>query len=144
MDTGRAQVELAPGVFADESAVVVSYCRSSGPGGQNVNKVNTKAELRVSLAAIRGLDECARRRLESIANQYLTKEGVLVITADTSRSQESNRDAVFLRLREILVQAQHRPKTRRATRPTRASKMRRLESKKRRSEIKAGRRHGQD
>ncbi|MGA2500205.1 MAG: alternative ribosome rescue aminoacyl-tRNA hydrolase ArfB [Tepidisphaeraceae bacterium] len=144
MRSGGAQVELAPGVFADEGAVRFSFCRSSGPGGQNVNKVNTKAELRVAVADLRGLDVGARQRLAGLAGQRLTRDGVLIITADTARSQESNRAAVLERLRELLVQARHRPKPRRATRPTRGSKLRRLDAKKHRSDIKAGRREAAD
>jgi ribosome-associated protein len=141
---GGAQIELAPGVFAHEDAVQFSFSRSSGPGGQNVNKVNTKAELRVAVANLSGLDTGARQRLAGLAGQRLTKDGVLIITADTARSQESNRAAVLERLRELLIQAKHRPKPRRATRPTRGSKLRRLESKKHRARIKAGRRADED
>ncbi|MFI5380389.1 MAG: alternative ribosome rescue aminoacyl-tRNA hydrolase ArfB [Tepidisphaerales bacterium] len=144
MQRGGAQIELAPGVFAHEDAVQFSFSRSSGPGGQNVNKVNTKAELRVPVASISGLDTGARQRLAGFAGQRLTKDGVLIITADNARSQESNRAAVLERLRELLIQAKHRPKPRRATRPTRGSKLRRLKSKKHRADIKAGRRGAQD
>ena len=144
MQGSGAQIELAPGVFAEEDAVQFSFCRSSGPGGQNVNKVNTKAELRVAVADLRGLDIGARQRLAGFAGQKLTKDGVLIITADAARSQESNRAAVLERLRELLIQAKHRPKPRRATRPTRGSKLRRLDAKKHRSDIKAGRRGAAD
>lgn len=133
-------IEVAPGVHAAEEDLRISYCRSSGPGGQNVNKVNTKAELRVALDALRGLAHYARQKLIQLAGDRLNKENELIFTADYSRSQEFNRDAVHEKLRELIVQAQFRPKPRRATKPSRASKERRLDGKKRRSHIKAMRR----
>src|SRR5438309_4429111 len=84
-----AGVELAPGVYAPEAALRFQYARSSGPGGQNVNKVNTKAELWVPLSAITGLGERASRRLVALAGRRLTAAGELHIAADTERSQES-------------------------------------------------------
>jgi ribosome-associated protein len=133
-------VELAPGVFANGSALRFQFARSSGPGGQNVNKLNTKAELWVPLSAIRGLRDDAMRRLVAIAGKRLTRDNEIHISADTARTQESNRAAVMERLREMLVQAMHRPKKRRPTRPSRAAKRRRLESKRQRSETKSRRR----
>ena len=133
-------VELAPGVFASESALRFQFARSSGPGGQNVNKVNTKAELWVPLSAVRGLRDDAMRRLVELAGKRVTKEGEIHIAADTARTQESNRAAVMERLRELLVQAMHRPKRRKPTKPSAGAKRRRLESKRQRSEVKSRRR----
>lgn len=135
-----AGVELAPGVHAPASAMRWQFARSSGPGGQNVNKVNTKAELWVPLDAIQGLSGRARGRLGRLAGRRLTAAGEIHVAADTERTQESNRAAALERLRELLVEALHEPKPRRKTRPSRASRERRLESKRRRSQIKSRRR----
>jgi ribosome-associated protein len=139
-----AGIELAPGIRAPEAAMRFQYARSSGPGGQNVNKVNTKAELWVPLDAITGLSERARRRLVAIAGRRLTAAGELHIAADTERTQESNREAVLDRLRQLLLEALHEPKPRRKTKPSKASKRRRVEAKRRRGETKARRRGAGD
>jgi ribosome-associated protein len=133
-------VELAPGVHAPQSALRWQFARSSGPGGQNVNKVNTKAEVWVPLDSIRGLTDRARGRLTRLAGRRLTGAGEIHVASDTERTQEGNRAAALGRLRELLVEAMHEPKRRRKTRPSKASRERRLESKKRRSEIKSHRR----
>ena len=136
----RPEDELVPGVRVPESAVRFQYARSGGPGGQNVNKLNTKAELWVSLAAIGGLSDAARGRLRRLAGRRLTASGEIHLTAETERSQEGNRTAVLERLRQLLLQALHEPKPRRKTRPSKASKRRRLEAKRKRSEVKSQRR----
>lgn len=132
-------VELAPGVRVAESSLRWQYARSSGPGGQNVNKVNTKAELWVPLGVL-PLSERAMGRLRNLAGRRLTAGQEIHIAADTERTQEGNRAAALERLGELLIEALHEPRPRRKTRPSRASQRRRLESKKRRSEIKARRR----
>lgn len=133
-------MELAPGVRAPVSAIRLQYARGSGPGGQNVNKVNTKAELWVPLVALIGLTERARERLGKAAGFRLTQAGEIHIASDTQRTQEANRAEVFERLRELIVLAMHEPKRRRKTKPSRASKRRRLDAKKHRGEIKSKRR----
>ncbi|HSZ59469.1 MAG TPA: alternative ribosome rescue aminoacyl-tRNA hydrolase ArfB [Tepidisphaeraceae bacterium] len=135
-------VELAPGVRVPESALRWQFARSSGPGGQNVNKVNTKAELWLPLNSL-ALSDRVMGRLRGLAGRRLTSDGEIHVSADTERTQEANRAAVLERLRDLLVQAIHEPKPRRKTKPTRASKQRRLESKRRRSQVKA-RRRGQE
>ena len=135
-----AGVEIIPGVRIAESAMRFQYARSGGPGGQNVNKLNTKAELWVPLAAIAGMTERAMARLRAMAGKRLTSAGEIHITAETERSQERNRSAVLERLRALLAAAAHEPKPRRKTKPSRAAKRRRLESKKQRSQIKSTRR----
>ena len=135
-------MEIIPGVRVPESAMRFQYARSSGPGGQNVNKVNTKAELWVPLSAIAGLTERAMGRLRSMAGKRLTSAGEIHIAAETERSQEGNRGAVLDRLRALLSAAAHEPKPRRKTKPSRAAKRRRLESKRQRSETKSRRRAG--
>jgi ribosome-associated protein len=132
--------ELAPGVHVAASAVRFQFARSGGPGGQNVNKLNTKAELWVPLAALSGLSVRAAARLRTLAGRRLTSNDELHLTAETERTQEGNRSAVLDRLRHLLLEALHEPKPRRKTKPTRGSKKRRLESKRRRSEVKSRRR----
>ncbi len=137
-----ARVELAPGVFAPESAVRFQYARSGGPGGQNVNKVNTKAEVWVLASAIVGLSEGARARLAGLAGRRMTAAGEIHIASDSERRQAFNREQVLTRLRELLVEAMHEPKKRKRTKPSRAAKRRRVEGKRRRGEIKARRSGG--
>ena len=137
---GLEGVELAPGVYAPPAALRWQFARSSGPGGQNVNKVNTKAEVWLPIESIRGLTDRARGRLERLAGRRLTAAGEIHVAADSERTQEGNRLEALQRLRELLVEAMHEPKPRRKTKPSRASKERRLQSKKRRSEVKARRR----
>jgi ribosome-associated protein len=132
-------VEVAPGVRVDQSSLRFAFSRSGGPGGQNVNKVNTKVELWVPLTALRGLTPSALSRLEIKAGRRLTQAGELHISADTQRTQESNRQDALDRLRELLVAALHEPRRRRKTKPTRASKQRRLDSKHKRGQTKSKR-----
>jgi ribosome-associated protein len=105
-----------------------------------VNKVNTKAELWVDVSRVRGMTLAAVERLKAAAGSRLTSGGEIHLASDESRSQEGNRAAVFERLRAMIVEARREPKRRRKTKPSYGSKMRRLESKKRRGEIKARRR----
>jgi len=133
-------VEVAPGVTAPGAALRWQFARSSGPGGQNVNKVNTKAELWLEVGQIRGMTARALGRLRALAGKRLTSADEIHIAADTERSQEANRSAGLDRLRELLLQAMHEPKPRRKTKPSRAAKQRRLDSKRRRSNLKARRR----
>ena len=133
-------VELAPGLRVPGSALRWQFARSGGPGGQNVNKVNTKAELWVPLDVLTALTDRAKARLHKLAGRRLTAAGEIHVSAETERTQEANRAAALERLRELLVEAMREPKPRRKTGPTRASKQRRLDSKHRRSEIKARRR----
>ena len=133
-------VELAPGVTAPLDALRLQYARGSGPGGQNVNKVNTKAELWLDLARVRGLTAGAMERLRTLAGSRLTTAGEVHLSSDESRSQEGNRSEILRRLREMIVEARREPKRRRKTKPSRASKMRRLDAKRRRGETKARRR----
>ena len=134
-------LELAPGVTAPSSSVRWNFARSSGPGGQNVNKVNTKAELWIAVQAIVGLSSRAVGRLRGLAGRRLTIADEIHIAADTERTQEANRAAALQRLRELLIEAMHEPKPRRKTRPSRAARQRRLDSKRRRSETKSRRRN---
>ena len=133
-------VEFVRGVRLSESSIRFRYARSSGPGGQNVNKVNTKAELWIPLAALYGLSERARDRLKQMAGKRLTVAGEIHISSDTERTQEANRAAVLQRLRDLLNQAVFEPKVRKKRKVSKAAKRRRVDSKRRRGEIKANRR----
>jgi len=122
----------------DENDIDVSFVRASGPGGQNVNKLSTAAQLRFDTGRII-LPGDARARLNRLAGQRMTKDGVIVIHAQRFRTQERNRTDAIDRLLELLREAMVRPIPRRATKPTFGSKQRRLEGKKRRGDIKANR-----
>ena len=122
----------------DEDDIDIAFVRASGPGGQNVNKLATAAQLRFDTNRI-VLPDDARARLNRLAGQRMTKDGVIVIHAQRFRTQERNRADAIDRLTELLQDAMVRPTPRRATKPTFGSKQRRLEGKKRRGDIKAGR-----
>jgi ribosome-associated protein len=132
-------IELAPHVRVPESALEFSFVSSSGPGGQNVNKKATKAVLRLRLHAI-PIHPDAMDRLRALGSFYVTDAGELVIACDEYRSQERNKDGCLERLRALIIQSQKRPKVRRATKPSRGSKERRLTEKRVRSDRKKGRR----
>jgi ribosome-associated protein len=119
-----------------ESEVQITAVRSAGAGGQNVNKVSSAIHLRFDIAAS-SLPAALKARLLSLKDHRITRDGVVVIKAQQHRSQEMNRDEALQRLQELVDAAAVAPKVRRATRPTRASKKRRLEGKIRRGRIKA-------
>ncbi len=129
------RIELAPGVFVDESALDFTYASSSGPGGQNVNRRATKAILRVDPGDI-PLGESARRRLLEKGARWLTGSGELIITCDSGRSQTQNKRECLQRLRLLIIEAKKIPKPRRATKTPRWAKAKRVEEKRRRGEVK--------
>ncbi|RJF64219.1 alternative ribosome rescue aminoacyl-tRNA hydrolase ArfB [Rhodopseudomonas palustris] len=131
-------LRISRNLAIDEDDIKISFVRASGPGGQNVNKLSTAAQLRFDTSKI-ALPEDAALRLINLAGQRMTKEGVIVIHAQRFRTQERNKADAIDRLLELLREAMVRPVPRRATRPTLGSKKRRLEGKKRRGDIKAGR-----
>ncbi len=135
----KSGVLLAPGVRVDPSSIEISFVRSSGPGGQNVNKRSTKAQLRICVDQI-PLSERARARFMRLGRNAINAENELVLSADETRSQSRNRRACMDRLREMVMRSLVEPKARRATKPTKGSVRRRLENKKQRSETKQRRR----
>jgi ribosome-associated protein len=132
-------IQVTHSIAIDEAELQESFIRASGPGGQNVNKVESAVQLRFDVRNSPSLPEDVKVRLERLAGSRLTNDGVLIITAQRFRTQERNREDAQTRLVELIRQATERPKPRRPTRPTLASKKRRLEAKGRRSEIKKGR-----
>lgn len=123
------------------SEIEFSYVRSSGPGGQNVNKVNSKAVLRWNLAKSASLDLEKRSWLLNRLSSRLTVEGEIVIASDRYRDQQQNREDCLEKLRELLARAVSVPKMRKPTRPTRSSRSRNKEAKTRHSEKKSQRRY---
>ena len=121
----------------DEGELVESFIRASGPGGQNVNKLATAVQLRFDVRHSPSLTDEVRARLTRLAGKRLTRDGVLVITAQSHRTQERNRADALERLTELIRQAAVRPVQRRPTKPTKASRRRRVDDKKRRGSIKA-------
>jgi len=134
---------ISPPSLLDRLVIDERFVRGSGPGGQNVNKVATAVELRVDLTAS-ALPEDVKARLIALAGRRATSDGVLLIDAREHRTQSQNREAARARLLALVEQAMHRPKKRTRTRPTKAAKERRLESKKKHSKAKDRRRRVSD
>lgn len=133
-------LEVTPTILIDESELQEEFIRSSGPGGQNVNKVASAVQLRFDIDASSALPEGVKRRLIQLAGNRVTQDGVLIIEASQERSQLKNRESARAQLVELIQQATVKPKVRRKTRPTYASQQRRREQKARRSQTKQLRR----
>ena len=129
-------IHITRAITIDENEIQEYFVRASGPGGQNVNKVATSVQLRFDVANSRSLPEEVRIRLISLAGNRITEDGMLIIDARRFRTQRQNREDATERFVELIRNAVQRPKIRRKTRPTLASKIRRLESKRRSAESK--------
>jgi ribosome-associated protein len=136
----RSMIRITNTISIDEREIQEEFIRSSGPGGQNVNKVATAVQLRFDVAHSPSLPEDVRQRLILLTGRRITTDGVLIIVAQRFRTQERNRQDAIGRLTELIRMAAKRPKPRRKTRPTLGSKERRLEAKHRRGDIKSRRR----
>jgi ribosome-associated protein len=133
-------IVIRAGVVVPSEALSFRAVRASGPGGQNVNKVSSKVELRVDLRLVVGLDTGARARLQALCATSVDAEGLLVIVSQVTRDQRRNLEDAREKVRVLIERAMVRPRPRRPTRPTRGSVERRLSDKKRRSQIKSHRR----
>jgi ribosome-associated protein len=139
-------ISVTPSIALDEAELVERFVRASGPGGQHVNKTSTAVELRFDVRGSPSLSDEVKQRLEALAGARLTLDGVIVLFSQGTRSQEMNRQEVRERLFALIRQAAIRPKPRRPTKPTYASRLKRLEGKTRRGGVKAmrGRPRGED
>ena len=129
-------IEITPRISLDESEIRESFIRASGPGGQNVNKVSSAVELRFDAKNSPNLPDGVRERLMKLAGRKLTLAGEIVITAQSHRSQELNRADALEKLSDLIRRATIVPKARRATKPTKSSKVKRMDGKAKRGEVK--------
>jgi ribosome-associated protein len=134
-------LQITPTIVIDDSEIEERFVRSSGPGGQNVNKVSTAVQLRFDAGRSPSIDDEVRGRLKAIAGSRMTADGVVVIDSRAFRTQAQNREAARERLVDLLRQAAVRPKRRRKTRPSGASKLQRLDAKRHRANTKERRRN---
>ena len=133
------KIYIAPGIAIDEKEIEEEFILASGPGGQNINKVSTAVQLRFDIANSSSLTEEIKKRLIMIGGKSVTKNGVLIIKARRFRKQELNRQDAMKRLKILIRKAAKKPLKRIKTKPTQASKIRRLESKHRHSKLKGSR-----
>jgi ribosome-associated protein len=132
-------LEVSPEVIIPDRELELAFVRASGPGGQNVNKVSSAVQLRFALGGSACLSEPVKSRLRRLAGRRLTEDDAILIIARNHRTQDQNRREALERLADLITRALIVPKTRKATKPTRASKERRLEGKSQRQRTKLGR-----
>ena len=138
-----AKLRVSDRVALDETELIEQFVRAPGPGGQNVNKLSSAVQLRFDVIGSPSLPEDVRARLKRLAGRRLTTEGVLIIDAHRHRTQARNREDARERLFELIRKATVAPKPRRATKPTLASRRRRVEEKRKRGEVKRARRRSE-
>lgn len=134
-------IQVSSEILLNDNELQFDFIRASGPGGQNVNKVASAVQLRFDVIKSPSLPEEVRQRLLRIAHNRISEEGILVIEAKQHRTQEQNREQAVQRLVDLIRKATEKPKLRKATRPTAASRQRRVEAKRRRGEIKRRRKY---
>ena len=132
-------LEIIPNVVIPDSDLSFAFVRSSGPGGQNVNKVSSAVQLRFDMAGTTVLSDAVKSRLRGLAGRRLTDDGAILIIARNQRSQDHNRREALERLADLISRALVAPKARKATKPTRASRERRLEGKSKQQQTKRAR-----
>lgn len=132
-------IEIGESLEIPDDEISFEFSRSSGPGGQNVNKVSTRVTLLFDVEGSPSLTDDQRARIKSRLGTRITKAGVLRVTSQKHRTQRANREAAVERFTELVGEALRRSRTRRRTKPTRAAKERRIQDKKRRGELKRGR-----
>jgi ribosome-associated protein len=129
-------LEVTPGVVIPDTDLSFAFVRASGPGGQNVNKVSSAVQLRFDMRGSTALSDAVKSRLRALAGRRVTDDGAILIIARNQRSQDQNRREALERLADLIQRALVVPKTRRATKPTRASRERRLDTKSRQQQTK--------
>ena len=133
-------INITKNISIDEREIQMEFIHASGPGGQNVNKVATAVQLRFNVSASASLPDYVRHRLAHLAGKRITEKGILIIEAKRFRTQEKNRQDAVKRLVDLIRKATEKPKVRRKTLPTRASKEKRLETKRYKAQVKTIRR----